>query len=86
MLTGVVGRKRARHERKTRRGQDKNTKAVTAEPRPVFPDPDFMREPLARCEHAAPAQPMVPLYPHLGEARLLRLVDALGESLRELGR
>jgi hypothetical protein len=45
-----------------------------------------MREPLARCEHAAPAQPMVPLSPHLGEARLLRLVDALGESLRELGR
>jgi hypothetical protein len=29
---------------------------------------------------------MLPLYRYLGEERLLRVVDALGERLRELGR
>jgi dTDP-4-amino-4,6-dideoxygalactose transaminase len=47
---------------------------------------DLVPEPLPRCEHAARAQLTLPLYPHLGEERLLRVVDALRESLRELGR
>jgi dTDP-4-amino-4,6-dideoxygalactose transaminase len=41
-------------------------------------------EPLERCEHAARAQLTLPLYPHLGEERLLRVVDALRESLAGL--
>jgi dTDP-4-amino-4,6-dideoxygalactose transaminase len=36
------------------------------------------------CEHAARAQLTLPLYPHLGEERLLRVVNALRESLDEL--
>jgi dTDP-4-amino-4,6-dideoxygalactose transaminase len=39
---------------------------------------------LPRCEHAARAQLTLPLYPHLGEERLLRVVDAVREGLREL--
>jgi dTDP-4-amino-4,6-dideoxygalactose transaminase len=41
-------------------------------------------EPLGRCEYAARAQFTLPLYPHLGEERLLRVVNALRESLDEL--
>ena len=37
--------------------------------------------PLPRCEHAAATQLTLPLYPHLGEERLLRVVGALRESL-----
>jgi dTDP-4-amino-4,6-dideoxygalactose transaminase len=39
---------------------------------------------LPRCEQAAGCQLTLPLYPHLGEERLLRVVDALREGLREL--
>jgi len=36
---------------------------------------------LPRCEHAAGAQLSLPLYPHLGDQRVKRVVDALEESL-----
>jgi dTDP-4-amino-4,6-dideoxygalactose transaminase len=39
---------------------------------------------LPRCEHAARAQLTLPLYPHLGDDRLERVVAALRESLGEL--
>jgi dTDP-4-amino-4,6-dideoxygalactose transaminase len=39
---------------------------------------------LPRCEHAARAQLTLPLYPHLGEERLGRVVAALRDGLGEL--
>ena len=36
---------------------------------------------LPRCERAARTQLTLPLYPHLGEERLERVVDALGQAL-----
>lgn len=36
---------------------------------------------LPRCEHLAASQISLPLYPHLGEDGVRRVVDALGESL-----
>jgi dTDP-4-amino-4,6-dideoxygalactose transaminase len=38
---------------------------------------------LPRCELAARTQLTLPLYPHLGEERLMRVVGALRESLAE---
>jgi dTDP-4-amino-4,6-dideoxygalactose transaminase len=40
--------------------------------------------PLPRCERAARTQLTLPLYPHLGEGRQDRVVDALREALAEL--
>jgi dTDP-4-amino-4,6-dideoxygalactose transaminase len=40
-------------------------------------------ESLPRCERAARTQLTLPLYPHLGEERLERVVDALRQSLAE---
>jgi dTDP-4-amino-4,6-dideoxygalactose transaminase len=42
--------------------------------------------PLPRCERAARTQLTLPLYPHLGEQRLERVVNAAREGLSELGR
>jgi len=39
---------------------------------------------LPRCERAARTQLTLPLYPHLGEERLRRVVDSLRESLAEV--
>jgi dTDP-4-amino-4,6-dideoxygalactose transaminase len=41
---------------------------------------------LPRCEHAARCQLTLPLYPHLGEERLGRVVAAVREGLAELRR
>ena len=41
---------------------------------------------LPRCEHAARSQVTLPLYPHLGEDRLQRVVMAVTEGLAELSR
>jgi dTDP-4-amino-4,6-dideoxygalactose transaminase len=38
---------------------------------------------LPRCERAARTQLTLPLYPHLGEERLVRVVEALRASLAE---
>ena len=40
---------------------------------------------LPRCEHAASAQLTLPLYPHLGDERQDRVVEALRRSLAEVG-
>jgi dTDP-4-amino-4,6-dideoxygalactose transaminase len=42
--------------------------------------------PLPRCDHAARAQLTLPLYPHLGEERLLRVVDSVRTALGKLSR
>jgi len=44
------------------------------------------QEPLPRCERVARSQLTLPLYPHLGEERLERVVHAVGAGLEELGR
>lgn len=41
---------------------------------------------LPRCRHVARSQLTLPLYPHLGEERLRRAVEALRQSLAEAGR
>ena len=47
---------------------------------------DSVHGSLPRCEHVAGAQLTLPLYPHLGEERLLRVVDAVRTALAELAR
>lgn len=42
--------------------------------------------PLPRCERAARCQLSVPLFPHLGDERLERVVSAVKEGLAEVGR
>ena len=44
------------------------------------------QEPLPRCERVARSQLTLPLYPHLGEERLERVVQAVSAALEELGR